>query len=148
LEAHLIALVLAAAFCHALWNASVKRGEDKMRVITGIQAASVLLVLPLAPFVGVPRVESWVFIALSAALHFGYYLSLAGAYRHGDFAQAYPIARGGAPILVALWGVLVLREALSGGQLAALALVIGGIMIFATRACASCASAKRWATRC
>jgi len=133
MEAHLIALVLLAAFCHAVWNASVKRGADKMQVITGIQMASLLLVLPLVPFVGLPHAGSWLYIALSAALHFGYYLSLAAAYRHGDFAQAYPIARGGAPILVALWGVLVLREALTGGQWLALALVIGGIMIFATR---------------
>ena len=133
MDAHIIALVLTAAFFHAVWNASVKRGEDKFRVITGIQAASILLVLPLLPFVGLPHADSWLYIALSAALHFGYYLSLAAAYRHGDFAQAYPVARGSAPILVALWGVLVLREALSGGQWAALILVLGGIMIFATR---------------
>ncbi|MDD9858674.1 MAG: DMT family transporter [Gammaproteobacteria bacterium] len=133
MDAHIIALVLLAAFFHAVWNASVKRGDDKLRVITGIQAASILLVLPLVPFVGLPHADSWPYIALSAALHFGYYLSLAAAYRYGDFAQAYPVARGSAPIMVALWGVLVLREALSGGQWLSLALVIGGIMIFATR---------------
>lgn len=133
MEAHIIALVLFAAFCHAVWNASVKRSDDKMRVIIGIQSASIVLVLPLAPFVGLPHADSWFYIALSAALHFGYYLSLAAAYRHGDFAEAYPIARGSAPMLVALWGVFVLREALSAGQWAALALVIGGIMIFAAR---------------
>lgn len=133
MEAHIIALVLLAAFCHAVWNASVKRGDDKMRVITGIQSASIFIVLPLAPFVGLPHADSWFYIALSAALHFGYYLSLAAAYRHGDFAEAYPIARGGAPLLVALWGAFVLRETLSAGQWAALALVIGGIMIFASR---------------
>lgn len=133
MEAHIIALVLLAAFCHAVWNASVKRGDDKMRVITGIQSASIFIVLPLAPFVGLPHADSWFYIALSSTLHFGYYLSLAAAYRHGDFAEAYPIARGGAPMLVALWGAFVLRETLSAGQWAALALVIGGIMIFASR---------------
>jgi len=133
MEAHIIALVLTAAFFHAVWNASVKRGDDKMRVITGIQLASIVLVLPLVPFVGLPHAASAPYLALSALLHFGYYLSLAAAYRHGDFAQAYPVARGGAPMLVALWGVFVLREALSAGQWLALALVIGGIMIFASR---------------
>ncbi|MFV2093638.1 MAG: EamA family transporter, partial [Hyphomicrobiales bacterium] len=69
----------------------------------------------------------------SVALHFGYYIALASAYRYGDFSQAYPVARGTAPILVTLWGVFVLRESLSAVELAAVIGVIAGIMIFATR---------------
>ena len=133
MDAHLIFAVLVAAFFHAVWNASVKRDDDKLLSITGIQIATLVLVLPLMPLVGLPHPSSWPYLFASAILHFGYYLSLARAYRYGDFAQAYPVARGCAPILVALWGVLVLNETLSGIQLLSLGGVIGGIMIFATR---------------
>ena len=133
MDTHLIFIVLLAAFFHALWNASVKQGDDKILSLTGIHIGTLAIVLPLAPLVGLPHPDSWLYLLLSVALHFGYYLSLASAYRHGDFSQAYPVARGSAPILVALWGALVLNEALSALQWLAVSAVIGGIMIFATR---------------
>ena len=43
-------------------------------------------------------------------IHFGYYLTLAGAYRTGDLSFAYPLMRGTAPLLVALLGIVLLRE--------------------------------------
>ena len=133
MDAHIIFIVLLAAFFHALWNATVKQGNDKLLSITGIHLGALVIVLPLVPLVGLPHAHSWPYILLSAALHFGYYLSLASAYRHGDFSQAYPVARGSAPILVALWGVFVLQETLSVTEWLAVSGVIGGIMIFATR---------------
>ena len=133
MDAHIIFIVLAAAFFHAAWNASVKLGDDKVLSLVGIQGATVLIALPLLPLVGLPHPDSWPYLLTSVVLHFGYYLGLASAYRYGDFAQAYPVARGTAPILVACWGVLVLQETLSGIEWLSLAGVIGGIMIFATR---------------
>ena len=133
MDAHIILIVLTAAFFHAVWNASVKLGNDKILSLVGIQIATLLIALPLAPLVGLPERASWPWMLTSAVLHFGYYLSLASAYRYGDFAQAYPVARGSAPILVTLCGVFVLHESLSGTELLALAGVIGGILIFATR---------------
>ncbi len=130
---HLIFIVLLAAFFHAIWNAAVKSGGDKLLSIAGIQIASVALVLPLTLVVGLPSAASWPYLLISAALHLGYYLCLASAYRYGDFAQVYPVARGSAPILVTLVGVFVLHEALGGVQLLAIAGVVGGIMIFASR---------------
>jgi drug/metabolite transporter (DMT)-like permease len=41
-------------------------------------------------------------MAVSATIHFGYYLTLAQAYRTGDLSFAYPLMRGTAPLLVAL----------------------------------------------
>jgi drug/metabolite transporter (DMT)-like permease len=53
-------------------------------------------------------------------LHFAYQLTLITAYRHGDLSHVYPIARGVAPLGVALVGALVLGEAPGGWQLAGL----------------------------
>ena len=133
MDTHIILLVLLAAFFHAVWNASVKLGDDKLLSLTGIQVATLIMVLPLVPLVGLPHPASWPYLLASAVLHFGYYLSLASAYRYGDFAQAYPVARGSAPILVTLWGVFVLNESLGGVEWLSVTGVIGGIMIFATR---------------
>ena len=133
METHIIFIVLTAAFFHAVWNASVKLDADKLMVLTGMQVTTCLIVLPLVPLVGLPHPHSWPYLLASAIFHFGYYLGLANAYRYGDFAQTYPVARGTAPILVTLWGVFVLRETLSGIELASTLGVIAGIMIFATR---------------
>ena len=133
MNAQIIIMVLMAAFFHAVWNASVKLSDDKVLSITGIQGTTVLMVLPLVPFVGLPEPESWPYLLASVALHLGYYIALASAYQYGDFSQAYPVARGTAPILVTFWGVFVLHESLSVIELVSVVGVITGIMIFATR---------------
>ncbi len=133
MDTRIILTVLLAAFFHAVWNASVKRGDDKILSLTGILLTTLVIALPLVPLVGLPHPHSWPYLLASAALHFGYYLSLASAYQHSDFSQAYPVARGSAPILVTLWGVFVLHEAVGGIELVSVIGVIGGIMIFATR---------------
>ena len=43
-------------------------------------------------------------LAASALLHTGYKLFLIRAYEHGDLSQVYPLARGTAPLIVALMG--------------------------------------------
>lgn len=133
MDIKIILIVLLAAFFHAVWNASVKLGNDKLLSLTGIQMTMLIVVLPLVPFVGLPHPSSWFYLLASVLLHFAYYVGLASAYRYGDFAQAYPIARGSAPILVTLWGVFVLHESMRGHELLAVVGVVGGIMIFATR---------------
>ena len=133
MDSHLIFLVLLAALCHALWNALIKQTDDKIIGLVGLQSAIVLLCLPLIFIFDAPQRASWGLLALSTCFHFGYYLSLAYAYRFGDFAHAYPIARGGAPLVVAAWGVLVLHETMNARQWSALGLIIGGILIFAAR---------------
>ena len=142
MDAHIVLIVALAAFFHAVWNASVKLGDNKLLSLAGMQAATLLMVIPLIPLVGIPHRDSWPYVALSIALHLGYYLSLAGAYRYGDFAQTYPVVRGCAPILVTAWGVFVLGEVLAPVEWIALGAVIGGIMIIATRRISECCSAQ------
>ncbi len=43
-------------------------------------------------------------------MHFGYYVTLAQAYRTGDLSFAYPLMRGTAPLIVTLLGIVFLRE--------------------------------------
>ena len=126
-------LVLLAALFHAIWNAIVKGGDDKLLSITGLNLATAILCALLLPFFGLPGPDSYPFLIASAFIHFAYYIALSKAYAHGDFSQAYPIARGTAPLFVTLWGVLVLGESLNVLEAVSLAGILGGILLFATR---------------
>ena len=94
-------LVLAAACLHALWNAMVKGGEDLLATMTLLcLAASFVSVVGLLFFLPFPRIESWGFLACSLCAHLGYKLCLVAGYRRGAFGQVYPMARGGAALVV------------------------------------------------
>jgi drug/metabolite transporter (DMT)-like permease len=98
----IVAVVLLGAMLHAGWNALVKSGSDKSLDTALVHSAMSLLALPVALFVGLPAPASWPFIAASLVIHIGYYIALAGAYKHGELSMTYPIMRGFAPLLVAL----------------------------------------------
>ena len=98
----LIAAVLFGALLHASWNALIKSGSDKALDTALIHALGCLVGAVLVAVVGLPRSEAWPWIACSLVIHVGYYITLVGAYRHGELGFAYPIMRGSAPLLVAL----------------------------------------------
>ena len=103
--------VLGAGFLHALWNAMLKSAAGEPLLDTAlIVAGSSVVALALLPFVAFPDRAAWPFMALSAAIHFAYYVTLAGAYRRGDLSFAYPLMRGVAPLIVTLLGVVCLGE--------------------------------------
>ena len=85
---------------------------EPLTTISLISTACGLVVLPFAFFVDIPELAAWPFIGMSLALHLVYYVALAEAYRFGDLSQVYPIARGTAPLITAVGGVLWLGEPL------------------------------------
>ena len=103
--------VLCGALLHAGWNALVKSSSDKTADTALVQFMGTLVALPFMLWLGPPRAESWPYIAASLLLHVGYYIALAGAYKHGELGLTYPIMRGFAPLLVALASVAVIGEA-------------------------------------
>jgi drug/metabolite transporter (DMT)-like permease len=104
--------VLAAALLHAGWNALLKaaQGGDPLLDTACVVAGSGVTGAVVAPFVGFPDPAAWKFAAMSAAIHFGYYVALAHAYRTGDLSFAYPLMRGTAPLLVTVLGAAFLAE--------------------------------------
>ena len=106
-------LTLAAAVMHATWNAIVKVGIDRAVVLALIAFAHTVVGTVMIGFAGVPDPASWPFILASTLLHYGYYTCLHHAYRVGDLSQVYPLARGSAPLLVALGAWVFAGEALS-----------------------------------
>jgi drug/metabolite transporter (DMT)-like permease len=125
--------VLAAAACHAGWNALLKLRLEPA-VSTGLMAmASGLIALPFVVWLGPLDVAAWPYLAATVAIHVGYFLTLAEAYRHGDLGQVYPIARGTAPLITATVGSLVLGEALGLPGWAGVTVLAAGILLLASR---------------
>ena len=123
--------VLGAAVLHAAWNALFKSSPDKGLENVALAVGRGALALACVPWLPLPAPASWPWIAASVVVHVAYFWALAGAYRWGDLSYAYPIMRGGAPVLVALASAAVFGEVLSGAQSAAVALICAGILAFA-----------------
>ena len=105
-------LVLVAAAFHAIWNTLIKIRGDRVIVMMLVTLAGSIFSLLVAPFVDAPVPESWGFLAATILLHTAYHFFLPIAYDHGDLGQVYPIARGSAPLLVAVGALVFTGETL------------------------------------
>jgi len=125
--------VLAAGLLHASWNAILKSsgGGDPLLDTATVVAGSMVCAAFALPFVPVPLAAAWPMAAASAVIHFGYYLTLAHAYRTGDLSFAYPLMRGTAPLIVTVLGMLFLRELPSLQVTLGILLISGGIFFIA-----------------
>ncbi|HEX8654114.1 MAG TPA: EamA family transporter [Allosphingosinicella sp.] len=123
--------VLFAALLHAGWNAVVKLGLDRFSSIMLLALVQGAIALVLIPFFEPPARAAWPWLLLGSALHSGYKLFLIRAYAQGDLSQVYPIARGTAPLIVAVAGALLLAEVPSPARSAAVLAIGGGILLLA-----------------
>lgn len=135
--------VLAGAAMHAGWNALVKTGLDRTTSIFLLALVQGLISLALLPLFATPLAASWPWIAGSAFLHSGYKIFLIRAYEHGDMSQVYPLARGSAPLIVALVGVFALGEGMTASKFAAVGAIALGVMLMSSKFGAAQAMPKK-----
>lgn len=105
--------VLCGAVLHAGWNTLVKSSGDKEVDTALVHFVGAVVAIPPLLWIGLPPASTWPYIAASLTVHVAYYITLAGAYKHGELGMTYPIMRGSAPLLVALGSSLVIGESLS-----------------------------------
>lgn len=133
LSSGIFLLVLLAAGLHASWNALVKSSSDRLAMMCLVNlmpataAAVALFFLPPMNWAAVP------FLLASTALHLLNYVCMLGAYRVGDLSLVYPIARGSAPVLVAIGAWLLADEAKAPLEIAGIVIVSLGIVSLAWR---------------
>ncbi len=123
--------VIGAAVLHAAWNALVKSGSDKQVSMGAVVLGHMPIALVVLFFVPMPAFESMPYLVAGILLHFGYQLFLLKSYETGDLTQVYPIARGSAPLIVALFSVTVLGVQLHSIQTLAILIIGGGIISLA-----------------
>jgi len=146
-----LVLVLIAAFTHATWNLVAKRADDKLSFLWASAVATAVLFCPLGLWLALAQPVpplGWVVLASSALLEAAYFWSLSQAYRYGDLALVYPVARGTAPLLVPLLAALFLGERLSpvatcGILLVALGIVTAHLPVFGVKGLRLLASSAR-----
>ncbi len=109
-------LVLLSGFVHSVWNLFAKRSINKHVFLWLCCGTSSIMFMP---FVWSERgafsqvdPQGWLIIAASVIIHGVYIYLLAQAYKLGDLSQVYPIMRGTSPLLVPVFGVLLLNERL------------------------------------
>ncbi|GAA2247027.1 DMT family transporter [Streptomyces atrovirens] len=121
------AAVLLAAVTHAGWNAIAHRITDKLVGFTLISGGGLLIGLAMVPFVPFPAGGAWPYLLGSAAIHMAYYALLMKSFRLGDFGQAYPIARGSAPLVVTVLAAVFAHEVPDAWAAAGIALSCAGL---------------------
>ncbi len=129
-----IGLLLAgfSAITSALSHAFLKAGEDRLaqRVWSCLICAA--LAWPVALWTGPLPQKFWLLMAGFALISFVNQLSLIRSYGLSDFSHAYPVARGIAPLAMAVLGVFWLGDQLSVFGVAGILLITSGILVLAS----------------
>jgi drug/metabolite transporter (DMT)-like permease len=122
-------LVLAAAFLHALWNMLLARAHDSEAATAVVLVVAFVAYAPVAALVWRADASVWPYVLGSGLLHLVYFGLLAAAYHRAELSVVYPLARGTAPVLVLLAGVVVLGAGSSAVQAAGVCLVGAGVVL-------------------
>lgn len=123
--------VLAAAFLHALWNALIKTGTSRLGAMIILSMGEVPIGLVVAGFRPLPVPEAWKWVLMAGCTHFFYKVFLTYAYERGDLSRVYPIARGTAPLLVALTAPFFIGDHLSVQEYIGVTVLGLGILLMA-----------------
>jgi len=111
-----LALVIAGALLHALWNLFAKKASGGLSFVWLFGVVSLVVAFPfgLASWHANAHqltAQAWIAIAGSAVVHVVYSLVLQRGYRESDFSVVYPLARGTGPLFAVLGAIVVLGEA-------------------------------------
>jgi uncharacterized membrane protein len=123
-----LALVLASAVSHGLWNYLAKKGNDKEAFMLLLNVSGLVLITPvfllILPEIYLP-LEIVPFLLISGLAEIVYFLGLGKAYESGDLSIVYPVARS-SPVFVTIAAAIFLGETFSlTGLLGILVIFIG-----------------------
>ncbi len=124
-----LALVLGAGLLHASWNLILKRTTERLLVAAWGLFAGAVAFAPALVQAWPPPAAVWPFACGSALILLAYYSCLARAYDSGDFSLVYPVARGTAPAMLALWAIIFLGERPSPLGYTGIAAILAGLVV-------------------
>jgi drug/metabolite transporter (DMT)-like permease len=133
MDSFVFAAVLFAAFCHAAWNAGVKRGVDPLTVTVLMAMCAGLIGLALMPVTGLPAWPAWPWVIASVLIHIVYFGALIESYAAGDMGLVYPIARGAAPLMTATATTAAVGEHLGLFGWAGVVMLAAGVLLLSLR---------------
>ena len=121
-------MIVGSGAAHAIVNAVLKSGKDKMSSRALIDGFSALLMFPVAFFLPLPH-GAWGWLAASAVVHLVYLICLIKSFESADMSVAYPIARGAAPALAAAGAVAFFDEPINVWIACGIGLVSSGVLL-------------------
>ena len=124
-----LTVILIAAVLHASWNAFIKNKGNGFAKMTILATIIGVIVAPFTFVVGVPPLETCMYLAVSIIAHTMYMHSLTRAYQNEDFSVAYPFARGLAPLLTVIILLFFFNRSISTYELIGIGIIILGILI-------------------
>jgi drug/metabolite transporter (DMT)-like permease len=124
-------LILFSALLHAVVNAIVKSSDDGLLTRGCMNAMALAVAAPFVFLVSWPSPELWGILVLAMLIHGLYPFFLVGAYRDSDLSAVFPVARGTAPLGVAVLAVAIVGEAMSWAKFACIGLISVGVASFA-----------------
>jgi drug/metabolite transporter (DMT)-like permease len=129
-----VALALGAALLHAGWNVLLAGSRDTRASTAGLLLWGVALLAVPAVLTGGVSSDAIPYIAASAVFELCYFVLLARAYDSGEVSVVYPIARGSAPVVVLVFGTLILGDELPVGAVLGVLAIACGVFLVAGRA--------------
>lgn len=120
----IVALITLSACVHVGWNLLLKQSPYRQLSSWLAVVVSGFGTLPWAWANATPNI--WLIAGVSALFQGLYYILLAYGYEHYDLGVLYPIARGVAPLLSAIWSFIWLGDQFQLGGIIAIMLITGG----------------------
>ena len=121
--------IIFAALLHAIWNAMVKKGDDKYISLTAVVLGHIPISIVVIFFTPILSFQSIPYIFVSAIFLSGYEWCLLSAYRLEDYTKVYPIARGTAPIFIVIFSLLLFNVSILKFELVGILVISFGIII-------------------
>ncbi|MDB4908114.1 MAG: protein of unknown function transrane [Gemmatimonadetes bacterium] len=127
-------LVLLSAVMHAWWNYLLKRAGGTQLFVALSKVAELLLFAPAFLVLGLPEARMHGasllrFATVGAAFTLANYLFLGLAYSRDELSRVYPVARGAVLLFLPPLAYVTLEERLAPAGVAALALILAGILV-------------------
>jgi len=122
-------LALGAAFLHAFWNLLIARAKDPEAATAVALLVALVAYAPVAALTWRIEPAAIPYIVVTSFLQLGYVILLAAAYVRAELSVVYPIARGTAPVLVLVVGIVALGLGSSAQQAVGVCLVGLGVLL-------------------
>jgi len=124
-----IVLLLVSAVLHTTWNLLLKQAGEKYMASWWGAIIGCTACMPLLFLTGLPARSTWSILFISALFEVAYYIVLATAYQDADFSLIYPMGRGAAPALIAVWAVIFLHEKMTVAGVMGIVIIILGLLM-------------------
>lgn len=124
-----LGLALGAAVLHALWNLLLAGSRDVLAATAVALGSSLVVALPFALATWEVEAGAVPWLVASGALELVYFFTLAAAYQRAEMSLVYPLARGGAPVLVLLGAVVTGYDPSAVEVLGVFAVAVGVVLV-------------------